>query len=74
MGIMLIRIGLSPDGTAHYFPFREATEDYDEGRMPPEEALRLITQGQVTVEVACNDPDNDKPHNYEGRIENLEYI
>jgi hypothetical protein len=72
--ITVVRIGLSPDGTAHYFPYRTGSEDYDAEPMPAKEALGLITQLGIAVEIACNDPNDSRPHNYEGRIEKLEYI
>ena len=52
----------------------EEIEDYDTEPMEAVKALRLITKGQVAIEVACNDPDDERTHNYEGQIEKLAYI
>ena len=71
--ISLVRIAL--DGAkAVYWGWRASTEDYDDKPLDPTEATRLITSGQAIVEVACNDPDDRQPHNYEGRIERLDRI
>lgn len=64
----------STPGHVTFFGWRKANDDYDITPLDPLAALRLITQGQVEVEIACNDPDDKKPHNYEGRIAHLDYI
>jgi len=72
--ISLVRIGVDDQGLAHYWGWRASTEDYDDTPLDPNVALRLITSGKAIVEVACCDPDDKQPHNYEGRIERLHRI
>lgn len=69
-----IRIGLDEQGMAHYWPYDKETEDLWDEPMEAIQAIHLISGGKIPVVVACCDPHNSMPHNYESDAIRLKYI
>ena len=60
MLITIIRICLNENGTVHYFPYYDSTEDYG-GELAPAAALDLLRSG-VPAELACDAPGRPDSH------------
>ena len=56
----LIRICLNENGTVHYFPWYQRTEDYG-GELEPGNALDLLRAG-TPAELSCDAPGNPHSH------------
>ena len=66
----LLRVCLYEDGTFNAFPWysgrdRHGDCDYADKPLKPSEAIRFMTGGQVPIEIASMDPNDDRSHNYE---------
>jgi len=61
----LLRVCLDSDGTFVVWPWFRDVDDYGRTPLKSEDAVRLMTSGQVPIEIATKDPDDKGIHNYE---------
>lgn len=63
----VLRVCLYEDGTFSAIPWNGSPDegDYADEPIEPGEALKLMTSGQVPIEIACKDPGDTSIHNYE---------
>lgn len=60
-----IRVCLDENGTTKYWPQYKDEEDYADQPLRPAVALHHITGGNVPLVLACRDPLDRQPHNYQ---------